>query len=201
MRSKQQQSDKYIEGSQQKIAQGRDGSVYLSLDKSCVTKSFKSPNKCRKEAEALTALRDTGFVPKLVAHTAHSLTMEYIPGISLDEYVQFMNCRKQKAPAELENCLLHIHQTLDEKNINPNDFNVRNYIVSNDKIYRIDFATWKRGKTLCEVFVKNVYTVFPVFTRHVLSRMDEDPTRYKVLLESPLFTVMKEQVGWIDSQT
>lgn len=83
-----------------------------------------------REVYWLTALKDTGFVPKLFKVEEVSLYLEYI-GPVLSEI---------NIPKNAESQLLQILLTLNEYNCLYNDWKPENILVKDKKLYLIDFG-------------------------------------------------------------
>jgi len=122
------------------------------------------------EAKFLRKLSGTGIAPELIRQEGSSIIMERIEGLLLSEYVRTMNSRGAVAPRAIQESMIRVLQILHERSVNPNDSNLRNYIVNEDsqRVYRIDFAAGRLNQDVLDnlfMLASKIYKVFPEVIR------------------------------------
>ena len=131
------------------LMQGAEAKIFLSKEtiiKDRTPKSYRHPaldkqirtRRTRSEAKILTKAKSIGAnVPNLIHTEKHILTIEYIPG---DRLSQTLNSYTEKKQLSTMQKLGHQTAKLHSNNIIHSDLTTSNTILSNSKIFLIDFG-------------------------------------------------------------
>jgi|TARA_B100002003_G_C14127917_1_gene542511 Kae1-associated kinase Bud32 len=126
------------------IAQGAEAKLFKDgkeLIKDRVTKGYRiefldkalRKRRSKKEAKILAKLGELGLSPKLIEHENHKITMEYIDGITLRDYINKKNYK------DLMKELGEKVATIHNNGIIHGDLTTSNFICKK-KIFFIDFG-------------------------------------------------------------
>jgi len=118
------------------IGKGKQGAVFqLSPDK-CV-KIFAEENRCLNETKVLEAAQHARIVPKLFEVGPKYIVMEYIEGLSLDQYLE----SKGFLPEHITKKMINLLKEMKRLNFSRLDARLRHFLVNkNDELLVIDHA-------------------------------------------------------------
>ncbi|MCG8481936.1 MAG: hypothetical protein MJA31_01395, partial [Clostridia bacterium] len=126
----------------------------IHKENSCyIRKDYEDENRMVKEYKILKLMAENDVnIPTIYKQDKDSIYMEYIEGTLLLDYFIELEKKHENHYDEFIKKVVKAHQDIYsalhtfEKNTILKDMNFRNYLVKEDKIYRIDFEDCEPGK-------------------------------------------------------
>jgi predicted Ser/Thr protein kinase len=125
------------------IGKGRQGAVFNISSDRCV-KIYWNPKSAMREAEVLNACKGSGITPKLYETGQNYVVMEYIPGQSLQEYLE----GKSEFPATMVNKIVSLFKQMERLQFSRMDVATKHVIITKKQELKIIDHTNSFKKTL-----------------------------------------------------
>ncbi|MCL7748678.1 AarF/UbiB family protein [Halalkalibacter alkaliphilus] len=116
------------------IGRGMQGAVFKISDKKCV-KLYPDDEHRVWEEEVLKKIQSSSYFPKIYESDKNYLVMEYVDGITLEDYLK----KKKIMPESITKEIIAIHKEMERLKFTDRDIYLRHFIViNNEKIKVID---------------------------------------------------------------
>nr|WP_275980346.1 AarF/UbiB family protein [Halalkalibacter alkaliphilus] len=110
------------------------GAVFKISDKKCV-KLYPDDEHRVWEEEVLKKIQSSSYFPKIYESDKNYLVMEYVDGITLEDYLK----KKKIMPESITKEIIAIHKEMERLKFTDRDIYLRHFIViNNEKIKVID---------------------------------------------------------------
>ncbi|GAE26075.1 hypothetical protein JCM9140_2103 [Halalkalibacter wakoensis JCM 9140] len=114
------------------IGKGVQGAVFQIADNRCV-KIYPKAEDAAQEQEVLLAGKDSPYLPNMYETGENYTVMEYISGMTLDEYL----LKKRRMPKHISKQIINMFKDFERIGFKRFDKNVRHILVTNEKKLKV----------------------------------------------------------------